>query len=182
MSSAWPSLPSFKPPLLRIHRLTTACLTATACLAATACNNKREAPGGDAEEHLERPYDFTLLGVETCPLPAPNGSRARSVLGLRVRMTSRSDLRVAANYFYASLLTSDGSRYLAEQPGCEPILAAAPLAAGQSAEGFINVPVPAQKRPSRLQYLPPLGDTPEHLRVTELPLDTTTSALPAEVE
>jgi len=132
----------------------------------------RDAVGAEDDSLGEHPYEATLVSIDTCPLPTPSGEPERSVLGVRIRLTGKTPARVAANYFYASVLTVDGSRYLAGQPGCEPLLAAAPLKPGESAEGYVNVPIPSHKKPDRLQYLPPIDGQAERLRAVELPLDS----------
>jgi hypothetical protein len=77
---------------------------------------------------------------------------------------------VAANYFYASVLASDGSRYLAELPGCEPVLTGAPLGPGETREGYLNIPFPAHKEARTLAYLPPVGNYPAARRAVEMAL------------
>lgn len=115
----------------------------------------------------EAPYELDILSTETCALPSATGESARTVLGVKVRLTSHTELGLAANYYYASILTSDGSRYLAELPGCEPVLSGAPLRPSETAEGFLNIPIPPQKKAETLVYLPPIGELPEKDRVTE---------------
>lgn len=124
-------------------------------------------PNGKAEGAGASAYTLEILSTETCSLPSRSGEPARSVLGVKVRLTSHTHLGLAANYFYGSVLTTDGSRYLAELPGCQPVLSAAPLLASESAEGFLNLPVPPQKKAETLVYLPPIGKLPEKDRVLE---------------
>lgn len=113
------------------------------------------------------PYELEILSTETCNLPSAPGEPARTTLGVKVRLTSHTELGLAANYYYASILTSDGSRYLAELPGCQPVLSGAPLRPSETAEGFLNIPIPSQKKPETLVYLPPIDQLPEKDRVTE---------------
>lgn len=123
--------------------------------------------GFEASTAPEAPYELEIVSTETCSLPSAPGDPPRTVLGVRVRLTSHTELGLAANYYYGSILTTDGSRYLAELPGCRPVLSSAPLRPSETAEGFLNIPIPPQKKAETLVYLPPIGQLPEKDRVTE---------------
>lgn len=129
---------------------------------------------GSAPRDTSAPYELTILERRSCELPSRPGAPERSALGIRVRLISRSELGVAANYYYASVLAGDGSRYLAELPGCSPVLSGAPLRSGESAEGFLNFPLPPDRSPAQLVYLPPIGTMPENVRARQIQLTTTT--------
>jgi len=88
---------------------------------------------------------------------------------------------VPANYFYASLLTTDGERYLAEYPGCDPVLSGTPLGRGQSGEGFLNFPLPPSKTPEKIVYSPVLIDG-EKAPLVELTLRGARPPAPAGAE
>lgn len=115
-------------------------------------------------------FDLEVLSTEKCSLPAPLGAPERSALGVKVKLTAHVPEGVAANYFYASVLAADGSRYLAELPGCSPVLSGAPLYAGQTQIGYLNIPIPAHKQPRTLVYAPPLAAYPVARRVREIEL------------
>lgn len=120
----------------------------------------------------EDPYVLSILNVEACPLPEGLDAKRVTILSYNVRLRGQHEHGVPANYFYASLLTTDGSRYLADFPGCEPLLSGPPVGPGDSAQGYLNFPVPPGKTPSKLVYAPTLtGDTPGESLV-ELTLDT----------
>src|SRR5690606_21170119 len=98
----------------------------------------------------DEPYRLSILGTETCPLPEKLDPKKVMILSYRVRLRGQHPLGVPANYFYASLLTTDGSRYLADYAGCSPLLSGPPLLPGQVAEGFLNFPIPPHKSPDKL--------------------------------
>ncbi len=129
-----------------------------------------ETPLGD------EPFVLSILNVEACPLPEGLDPKAVTIKSYNVRLRGQLEQGVPANYFYASLLTTDGSRYLADYPGCEPLLSAAPVLPGETAEGYLNFPVPPGKVPDKLVYAPALT-TAEHL--VEIPLN---SRVPEEAE
>jgi hypothetical protein len=114
-------------------------------------------------------FELEILSTEKCPLPTEPGSPERAALGVKVKLTSRVPDGVAANYFYASVLASDGSRYLAELPGCSPVLSGAPLYSGEARLGYVNIPIPSHKQPEKLVYSPPVGKYPTAERVREVP-------------
>ncbi len=111
----------------------------------------------DVEGTTAQPLRLTLLEVTPCPAPPGLDAHKVQVLGVRVRVEGHHPRGVPANYFYASLLTNDQARYLAERAGCSPVLAAPPLEPGQSAEGFLNFPVPVGKTIDTLVYAPRVG-------------------------
>lgn len=115
-------------------------------------------------------FELELLTQEKCPLPSKPGAPERASLGLKVKLTARAPEGVAANYFYASLISSDGARYLAELPGCAPVLSNAPLLPGETAEGYLNIPLPVNKVAKALVYAPPVGQYPVAARTVEIPL------------
>ncbi len=116
----------------------------------------------------EEPLRLSVLSTETCPLPVHLDPANVTIISYRVRLTSGHDGRVPANYFYASLLTTDGNRYLATFEGCSPVLSAEPLARGHSAEGFFNFPIPPSKVPDKLVFAPNLLDVPSTKSQIEL--------------
>lgn len=121
--------------------------------------------GGDPATN--EPYSFEILSSEECALPTAGAQPQRTLLGVKVRLKSHTDLGVPANYYYGSVLTKDGARYLAELPGCQPVLSGPPLRKGQSAEGYLNFPVPPQKTAETVVYLPAIGKLTERERLTE---------------
>lgn len=144
------------------------------CLLCIGCDSKLDANMTPLED---RPFSVSLLDTRACPLPEGLDPEAKRILGVKVRVTSAHEGRVPANYFYASVLTKDGDRYLAELPGCRPVLSSPPLEPGHSAEGFLNFPLPVDKQPEQLNYAPNLERTlgaediaPNHLvQEIELP-------------
>lgn len=121
-------------------------------------------------EQVEGPFELSLLATETCPLPAGLDPARVAIRSYRVRIRSALDSGVPANYFYASLLTSDGSRYLADFPGCAPLLSGAPAYAGEEAIGYLNFPVPPDKTPETIVYAPRLEGLQREASVRELAL------------
>jgi hypothetical protein len=117
-------------------------------------------------------FELQLLSQEKCPLPSKPGAPERAALGIKVRLVGLAPEGVAANYFYASLLSHDGSRYLAELPGCGPVLGGAPLYPGETREGYFNIPLPAHKQARSLVYAPPIGTYPAQSRTVEIPLES----------
>jgi hypothetical protein len=80
-------------------------------------------------------------------------------LGVKVRLTGKYPSGIPANFFYASLLSRDGTRYLAASEGCRPLLSGPPLLFGESREGYVNFPLQAKKGADRLAYAPNLDHT-----------------------
>lgn len=106
------------------------------------------------------PYVLSILNTESCPLPEGLDPKVVTILSYNVRLRGQHAQKVPVNYFYASLLTTDGSRYLADFPGCAPLLSGPPVGVGEAAQGYLNFPVPPGKTPERLVYAPTL--TGEH--------------------
>jgi hypothetical protein len=144
--------------------------TLLAAILTSACEGWPELDDSEPLE-VDRPYRLTLLSVESCALPAQLNPKEVVLVSFRVRLEGNLSSRVPANYFYASLLTSDGERYLPTYYGCEPLLAADPLEPGQRTEGFLNFSIPPSKVPERLAYSPRLVGLSESLALTELNLD-----------
>ena len=124
---------------------------------------------GDDQDSVEpgRPYRLTVVDTETCPLPAHLDPKNVLIQSYRVRLVGGYDRGVPANYFYASLLCTDGTRYLADFEGCAPLLSGPPVGKGQVAEGYLNFPVPPGKTPETIVYAPELLGSPGQT-VTEL--------------
>ena len=116
------------------------------------------------------PYRLRLLSTESCALPTHLSPKNVTIVGYRVRLEGNLSSKVPANYFYASLLTTDGERYLSSFYGCEPLLAGEPLGPGESAEGFVNFSIPLSKTPGQLVYAPKLMLLSEAASTTELSL------------
>jgi hypothetical protein len=91
--------------------------------------------------------------------PASDASPREGTLGVKVRLSGKYESGVPANYFYASLLSSDGTRYLATAAGCRPLLSGPPLMPGETREGYVNFPAQAKKSADRLSYAPNLDHT-----------------------
>lgn len=126
-------------------------------------------------------YAFEMLGVEQCARPEGADAKKR-IVGVRVRVTGRAESGIPANYFYASLITHTGQRYLAEPLGCRPLLSGPPLAPGERAEGFLNFAVPLEQNPERVLYLPNIGDRPEREVARELLLGGSDASPSAAVD
>lgn len=116
------------------------------------------------------PYRLRLLSTESCALPAHLSSKNVAIVSYKVRLEGNLSSKVPANYFYASLLTTDGERYLSTFYGCEPLLAGEPLGPQQSAEGFVNFSIPPSKLPDKLVYAPNLMLLSEAASTTEISL------------
>lgn len=114
---------------------------------------------GSAGQSPERPFELSLVDTRACPVPPTLDDKTTRVVGLKVRITSRHAGNVPANYFYGSVLTKDGTRYLAALSGCTPVLASRPLEPGESSEGFLNFAVPKDTRLDRVAYAPRLADS-----------------------
>ena len=125
-------------------------------------------PEGDSV--ATSPYSLSILEVTPCPAsPEVDTGRVRLV-GVKVRIVGHHPRGVPANYFYASLLTTDQNRYLADYAGCSPRLSGKPLAPGEAAEGYLNFPVPVGKVPDKLVYAAALGGQHEGSSTVELRL------------
>ncbi len=157
-----------------VRSLTSAVIMGISCLLALSSCQERQK---DAPTHGSRPFSISILDTQACPLPEGVDSETQRILGVKVRVTSAHPGYVPANFFYASVLTKDGGRYLAELSGCKPVLSSPPLKPGESAEGFLNFPLPVDEAPEELVYAPNLEHTlgaesllPHHLaQEVELP-------------
>ena len=129
-----------------------------AALSAAGCQSRGAPPSTEGQPE-EAPFSVALLETQACPLPPGVDPKQKRILGVKVRVEANHPGRVGANYFYASLLTKGGERYLAELGGCEPTLAHPPLAPGEGAEGFLNFPLPLDESPDRVVYSPNLDHT-----------------------
>lgn len=140
----------------------------------TACDNW-ELFQSDSTPLDKEPFVVSILNAEACPLPEGLDPKKVMIKSYNVRLSGHLKEGVPANYFYASLLTTDGSRYLADYPGCEPLLSGPPLSSGESAQGYLNFPIPPGKTPDKLVYAPELTveDGEDHL--VELSLNSTPS-------
>lgn len=124
------------------------------------------------------PFRLELLETESCPLPDGLDPKKVTIHSYRVKLTSELKSGVPANYFYASLLTTDGQRYLAEFSGCSDALNDTPLKKGESIDGYLNFPVPPSKTPETLVYAPKLLELSTAESTLELPVRADTSKLP----
>lgn len=112
------------------------------------------------------PFEVEVTSVTLCePAHATSTSGAAAshasegTLGVKVRLTGKYPSGVPANFFYASLLSRDGTRYLAASEGCRPLLSGPPLLPGETREGYVNFPIVAKKGAERLAYAPNLDHT-----------------------
>jgi len=133
------------------------------------------------ENQVDHPYQLKLLNLESCPLPEHLNPKDVVLLSYRVRIQSNLASKVPANYFYASLLTTDGERYLSTYYGCAPLLTADPLGEGETADGFFNFSIPASKIPEKLVYSPKLLNISEQDALVELQVDPTADVRSAPV-
>lgn len=131
-------------------------LLPTITLVCTSSCNKLEFWSAPEELNSDTPFTLSILETESCPLPPTLDPKKVVIHSYRVRLRGQHKSRVPVNYFYASLLTTDGNRYLAEFPGCPGPLSGPPLAPGETADGFMNFPVPPSKIPEKLVYAPEL--------------------------
>lgn len=113
---------------------------------------------------------MSILSTESCPLPAELDPKKVAIHSFRVKLVGVHPQGVPANYFYASLLATDGSRYLADYAGCKPLLSGDPLYPGQVAEGHLNFPLPPSATPEKIVYAPELTGTPAGSPVVEISL------------
>lgn len=114
------------------------------------------------------PFELEVTSVTVCEPTGEASASTRtkaesssgpSTLGVKIRLTGHFPSRVPANYFYASLVSRDGSRYLPTAEGCRPLLSGAPLLPGETREGYANFPLVAKKSAQKLAYSPNLGRT-----------------------
>lgn len=121
----------------------------------TGCDGWEFLQSEEAASSAE-PFRLSILSAETCPLPPELDPKEVTIVSYRVRLRGQHPQGVPANYFYASLLATDGSRYLADFPGCSPVLSGPPLLPGEVAEGFLNFPIPPSSSPETLVFSPEL--------------------------
>jgi hypothetical protein len=125
------------------------------CMCTLGCQAGASSSGG-----ASAPFEIEVLSVATCepertPAPTDKQPPREGTLGVKVRVTGRYEGGVPANYYYASLLSREGDRYLATaEGGCRPLLSGPPLLPGQSREGYANFPLEAKKGAARLAYAP----------------------------
>lgn len=130
------------------------------CLTCLGC-------GTQASSASASPFELEVTSVTVCEAPADASASSQprvetsgpSTLGVKVRLTGRYPSRVPANYFYASLVNRDGTRYLPTADGCRPLLSGTPLLPGETREGYANFPLAAKKSAQKLAYSPNLGRT-----------------------
>lgn len=118
------------------------------------------------------PYVLSILHAESCPLPEGLDPKKVAIVSYNIRLRGGHAQKVPANYFYASLLTTDGSRYLADFPGCAPLLSGPPIGPGETAQGYLNFPVPPGKTPEKLVYAPQLTGAPKGGGLIEIHLNS----------
>lgn len=116
------------------------------------------------------PYQLQILSSAPCPLPPGLNPEVVTIRSYRVRLRASDASGVPANYFYASVLTKDGSRYLASYEGCAPVLSLDPLGSLEEAEGYLNFPMPPSKIPDALVYAPELLSRTENESTVTLSL------------
>ncbi|GEM_PF-1990023 len=116
------------------------------------------------------PYELTILSAESCPLPPGLDPKEVTIQSYHVRLTGGDPGGVPANYFYASLLSTDGGRYLSGYTGCQPVLSGPPLASGESREAYINFALPPTKTPETLIFSPALLKTTGELHPLKIDL------------
>src|SRR6187431_49024 len=131
------------------------------CLCSLGCQ-----PSAGPESGRAPPFEIEVTSVTLCGAePSASGTAAAGApvrdgtLGVKVRVTGRYESGVPANYFYASLLGRDGTRYLSAPEGCRPLLSGPPLRPGETREGYVNFPLQAKKGADRLAYAPNLEHT-----------------------
>jgi hypothetical protein len=105
------------------------------------------------------PFSLSVEKTEACAAEPGADPRRGPLLGVLVRVTGRHEAGTPANYFYGSLLTRSGERYLAELAGCAPVLSGPPLGPGESRTGYLNFPIPAGALPDRVAYAPSFDGT-----------------------
>jgi hypothetical protein len=125
-----------------------------------------------SEETIPRdePYVLSILSTESCPLPDGLDPKEVVIHSYKVKLLGIHPGGVPVNYFYASLLATDGERYLAGYTGCQPLLSGSPIYPGESAEGFLNFPLPPNKTPDKLVFSPELTGKPKGSPVVEISL------------
>jgi hypothetical protein len=141
------------------------------CACTLGCCTLSCEAGADPSSGTLAPFDVEVLTVTTCEperaAAGPGGKPGPTLhpttggtVGVRLRVTGRYEAGVPANYYYASLLSRDGERFLATaEGGCRPLLSGPPLRPGESREGYANFPLEAKKGAHRLTYAPNLEHT-----------------------
>jgi hypothetical protein len=122
----------------------------------TGCRDIDRSLSGESAVPEGAPYILTILTQENCPVPEGLDPRNVIIQSYKVKLVGGTTTGVPANYFYASLLTEDGHRYLAEFEGCAPVLSGPPLDSGQTAVGYLNFPLPPSKSAKTLEFAPRL--------------------------
>ncbi len=151
--------PSFFITLVNLRRLFfKACspiLLLGAYIGCLACTENSESVQSNNEnsDFIEL-FTLELLSTRACPTPDIESNPDRQLLSFEVRLSSKSTIPV--NYRYASLITKDGNRYLAEYFGCQPLFNSKPLGASTLESGFLNFALPAGKEALRIEYAPDL--------------------------
>jgi hypothetical protein len=112
------------------------------------------------------PFSLSVTGTKTCAVPDWLDLGGRTIFSVKVRLNGGHAGGVPANYFYGSVLTTEGDRYLAALPGCTPLLSGSPLRPGESREGYLNFPLPPRARPALVAYAPELGSTETSIPLT----------------
>jgi hypothetical protein len=147
----------------------------------TGCQQLGLFPSDSEEISDGAPYTLSILAQENCSLPENLDPKTVIIQSFKVKLVGRTGSGVPANYFYASLLTEDGNRYLAGFEGCAPVLSGAPLSPGQSAVGFLNFPLPPSKVTKTLEYSPRLMDDHE-ASTTRLPVSSASRDSPDDAQ
>src|SRR5690606_9312691 len=106
-----------------------------------------------------RPFELDVMTVRDCEAP-PHARLGNDemLLGVKVKLRALRD-QTPQNYFYASLVDSEGRRYPPSFTGCTPRLTGEPLARGMAREGFVNFILPRDARKLTLEYAPRIGNT-----------------------
>ncbi len=112
-------------------------------------------------------FHLDVLEVRACPAPAhdPLSSDER-LLGVKLSLRAEDEHSVPVNFFYAELEDTEQRRFRASLHGCSPELAAPPLRAGQTAEGWVNFRLPRESVEAKLSYAPRVGAEGTPLVVT----------------
>lgn len=99
-------------------------------------------------------FELDVLGIKECQPEAHAPLDSDEILmGVQVKVTAKGS-GVPQNYYYGTLQDAEGRSYAASFGGCEPRLTGKPLAAGQTARGFINFRLPRRAQGLKLAYAP----------------------------
>lgn len=150
------------------------------CTLGLACDPK--SAGGPSPPAAPAPFQIEVLSTGACEAGASPSEKANRIFGVKVRITGKHSSGVPANYFYGSVLSTRGDRYLAELSGCSPALVGPPLFEGEAREGYLNFPMPPEKRPEILVYSPLVGTLKENERTVQVALSTAPDGDEAEEE